>query len=230
MDTFLTKQQEALHVFKERYGVGISQELATGAGSGGKQLGPSGLAPDLVLQHIQAGTSAQGKGVRELREENGQGVAMQKGKEGEKPRSNLAQGEGSEGGLTLTGEQGPMSKLAQGEGGAGVSSPTRQQGSILKPGVAHKENKEGVLRKTGDKDPNTWGKLALQVITVKQGPPPPPLLLNKNYNHFSEGELMEVDEGAQPQKCKRGGEKTVGEMKTSGRETTMRRRMTRWWR
>ena len=86
MDTFLTKQWGALQVFKERYGVGISQESATGAGSGGKQSDPSGLAPDSALQDIQAGTSAQGKGMRELREENGQGVAMQKGKEGEKPR------------------------------------------------------------------------------------------------------------------------------------------------
>ena len=164
---------------------------------GGKQSGPSGLAPELALQDIQAGTSAQEKGIRELRE----------GKKGEKLRSKSAQGEGGEGGLTLTGEQGPMSKSVQGEGGAGVLSPTGQQGLIPKPGVAHRENKQGVLRKTGDKDPNTQGKLALQVMTVKQGPLPPPLLLNKNYNHSSEGELMEVDEGAQPPKCNRGGGK-----------------------
>ena len=62
-------------------------------------------------------------------------------------------------------------------------------------------------------------------LTGEQGPPPPPLLLNKNYNHLSEGEPMEVDEGAQPPKRKREGRKTVGKMKTSGREMMMR-----WWR
>ena len=141
------------------------------------------------------------------------------------------QGEVGEGGLTLTGEQGPVSKSVQGEGGAGVLSPTRQQGSISKPRAAHRENGEGVPRKTGDKDPNALGKPALQVMMVKQGSLSPPLLLNKNYNHLSEGEPMEVDEGAQPPKHKRGGgKKTVGKMKTSGREMMMRRRMTRWWR
>ena len=149
--------------------------------------------------------------MRELGEQNGQDVAMQKGKEGEKLRSKSAQGEGGEGGLTLTREQGPVSKSAQGEGGAGVLSPTGQQGSTPKPGAAHRENEEGVPRKTGDKDPNAWGKPALQVMMVKQGPPPPPLLLNRNYNHSSEGEPMEVDEGAQPPKHKRGEKKDSGQ-------------------